>query len=405
MGLSRERGAQEVENIVMRIGTESEHLHVGVVAEMALGTEFAHAINTFKTAGGFARLGHRVTVICRPPSSSNVNAALASYGEPNLEVRVIPAHQGADADASSRSFSKDAARLAADLACDRIYGRNFYVAFEGPRVGIPTVIETHAHVGDARVLLDEVFASTRDPRSPLDGIITIAPALRDHYIARGADPDRVHLVPDGADPDLFAPPPERTAPAGRARPKAVYTGHLYDYKGIPTMIEAARTTPEIDWELFGGTDEDIARVRPMTVGIPNITVRGRVDHAQVPRHLWDADVLVLPPTSDHPSARWTSPVKLAEYLWADRPIAASRIPGIENWVAAPAVEWFTPDDAAALARCVRGLISEDGAMASKRREARAAAARRYTYAARAAAILRAMRPRGEKPASAGPRVA
>ena len=369
--------------------TEHGRLHIAVAAEMILGSPFAHAINTFKTAGGFTRLGHRVTVFCLPAADGRTDAALAAYGENSLKVRLITPDPSGDADAASRSFAIRAAEIARALGCDMVYARNFHIAFEAPRLGLPTVIETHAHAGDPRPILDALFAATRHPTHPIDAIATIAPILRDHYIARGADPARVHLVPDAADPDLFARPPQWTARPAQARPLALYAGHLYDYKGIPTILAAAALAPEIDWALLGGTDEDVRRVRASAAPIPNVRILGRVTHADTPRHLWDADVLVLPPSAHHPSAAWTSPVKLAEYLWADRPIAASRIPGLENWIDEPAVAWCSPDDPSALAVSVRALLGESPETSRRRALARAAAAARFTYANRAAAMIAA----------------
>jgi glycosyltransferase involved in cell wall biosynthesis len=374
----------------MRSARKPRTLHIAAVAEMPLGSEAAHAINTFKTAGGFTRLGHRVSLFCLPPTSSDIASALASYSEPDLEVHTIAREPAPTEDESARLFAHRAAHLAADRGCDCIYGRNFYIAFEGPRIGLPTAIETHAHLGDPRPLLDAVFAATRDPAHPLDAIVTIAPILRDHYIARGADPARVHLVPDGADPDLFAPPTSHHPATPRSRPRILYSGHLYDYKGIPTILKAGALAPDIDWVLLGGTDADIERVRTQARATPNITILGRVPHIAVPAHLWDADVLALPPSAHHPSAHWTSPVKLAEYLWAGTPIAASRIPGLENWVAEPAVAWCTPDDPSALVHCVRTLLAESPHARAARQSAQRAAAQRFTYAARAATILGAL---------------
>ncbi len=362
-------------------------LHVACVAELALGREMAHAINAFKTAGGFVRLGHRVTVFCLPPVGRDIASALEMYGERGLTVHPIEASSGRTEDEASREFARRAVELAASLSCDCIYGRNFHVGLYGPERGMATVVETHAHVGDDRPLLDRVFAATRRRDRPLEAIVTIAPALREHYISRGADPARVHLVPDAADPELFAPASgwTRAAPAGR--PCAVYSGHLYEYKGIPTILAAARRAADIDWVLLGGTLADVNRTREQASGLANVSVPGRVPHAKVPGHLWRADVLLLPPSAAHLSASWTSPLKLAEYLWTGRPIAASRIAGLENWVEEPAVKWFTPDSPEDLERCVRALMDESEEHRRERGAAQRAAAERFTYANRAREIL------------------
>jgi glycosyltransferase involved in cell wall biosynthesis len=376
-----------------------EPLHVASIAEMPLGREMAHAINAFKTAGGFQRLGHRVTIICQPPQSGSVERALAMYGEMGLEVHLLQPEAVLNEDDASRRFSQSGAEVARKLGCDFLYARNFYAGLFGPRAGIPTVIETHAHVGDDRPLLDEVFRATRDPSARLDGIVTIAPALRDEYIRRGADPASVHIVADAADPEIFERPRDThdNLRASRATPLALYAGHLYEYKGISTILLAASLLPHVKFELLGGTRADIERVTAQAAALPNVSLLGRVPHHQVAARLWESDVLLLPPSADHPSALWTSPVKLAEYLCARRPIAASSIQGLKNWVDAPAVAWFRPDDGDDLALCIKTLLAETPAQSTAREAAQTTLAHTFTYANRAASILSAARASASRP--------
>ncbi|HLO39585.1 MAG TPA: glycosyltransferase family 4 protein [Phycisphaerales bacterium] len=368
-------------------------LHIASIAEIPLGREMAHAINAFKTAGGFQRLGHRVTLICQPPRSGSVERALAMYGEMGLEVRLLEPEPLLNEEDVSRRFSQSGVEIARKLGCDFLYARNFHAGLYGPRAGIATVIETHAHVGDQRPLLDEVFRATRDASARLDGIVTIAPALRDEYVRRGADPASVHIVADAADPEIFERPRDTHEGLGerRAAPIALYAGHLYEYKGISTILLAASLLGGVKFELLGGTREDIERVRGQAAGLANVSVPGRVPHHQVAARLWEADVLLLPPSADHPSALWTSPVKLAEYLCARRPIAASAIQGLKNWVDAPAVAWFRPDDGDDLAACIQRLLAETSDQAHVREDAQSRLAQRFTYANRAKAILEAAR--------------
>lgn len=365
---------------------------IAAIAEIPLGREMAHAINAFKTAGGFRRAGFDVTLLCLAPLRTDIASALAMYGEEGLRVVCISPPGTPETDAFARDFAQRAVQAAAAEGCDFLYARNFHAGLLGPREGLTTVIETHAHVGDPRPLLDEVFAATSDPSATLDAIVTIAPALRDHYIARGADPSRVHIVPDAADPEMFrAPAAPAPDPMSIPSPRALYSGHLYDYKGIPTILRAAREAPDIQWILLGGARSDVQAVQARARDLPNVHILGRVPHARVGPFLWNADVLLLPPEPDHPSAQWTSPVKLAEYLWADRPIVASSIQGLRNWVGEPAVSWFEPGNAGDMVRAVRSAFSQSAAHATLRQDAQRALARAFTYENRAGLILQAAR--------------
>lgn len=358
-------------------------MRIAVIGEFEAGSHRAHAINVVKTAGGFARLGHEVIVLCRAPvDGGDGSRAGEAYGEPGLRWLFAPADK-----ASGSRYGGWAAEVARSENVQFVFARSFAGGLAAAEVGLPTVIETHAYIDDANPQLVAAFLATRRAQNPVRGIVTISPRLQEHYLARGAI--GVHVVPDGVDLDLFVAP----SGAGAVRPgaSALYAGHLYDYKGIPTILDAASLLPGTTFELVGGTPEDVSRVRARVAdaGLTNIIVHGAVDHARVPPHLWGAGVLLLPPSAREPSAAWTSPVKLGEYLASGRPIVASRIEGLKMWVDEPAVRWFNPDDAGDLARAIHESLAETSAEREVRQRAAAELARRYAYPARASAILRA----------------
>lgn len=188
-------------------------------------------------------------------------------------------------------------------------------------------------------------------------LVTIAPVLRDNFIELGVPPEKVHILADAVDLDLF------NRPAGyvkesRDRPKIVYAGHLYDYKGIPTILEAARLLPKYDFALVGGHAADVERVSDHVKSnrLTNVALTGLLPLSAVPEHLWESDVLLLPPSANHPSAQWTSPVKLGEYLASGNPVVATRIPALEYWLRNDEVLFVPPDDGNALASGIRHLL-------------------------------------------------
>jgi glycosyltransferase involved in cell wall biosynthesis len=365
-------------------------MRVLVASDFELGSHRAHAINVVKTAGGFRRLGHEVTLACRASGAGEtVDSAARDLGEPGLRwVLAPPVEPGVPDAARAEDFARFVAARRPEF--DLLYARHFAAGLAGAEHGLPTAVETHSYVGDANPLLQRSIDATR---GLLAALITISPTLRDHYISRGADPARTHVVPDGVDLDLFAPPTSGigAAPFERwsKRGHALYAGHLYDYKGIPTVIDAAARSPDVGFELVGGTPEDIARTRDRAAraGLRNVRIHGQRPHAEVPRWLWHADVLLLTPSAAEPSAAWTSPVKLGEYLASGKPVVASHIPGLTTWVGEPAVRWFTPDDPADLARAIGEALRETATDQTPRVTAARALADRFSYPQRAMAIL------------------
>lgn len=367
---------------------------VVVITEAPLGSHRAHAINVFKTAGGLRRLGDDVVVCCRAPEDPAADPAhlLAEYGEPHLRVMLFPGDVPANPEQLSRVVGEWAGTQAAALTPDLVYARHFVGALRAAALGAPVVMETHAHIGDQRAVVREALTSTASPAG-IRGVVTISDSLRTWYESLGAAPGSVHVVPDGVDLDLFTPPTDgigQSPYATHPGPHVVYCGHLYDSKGIPTILEAARLKPEWRFHLVGGAPEDLARVRPLAALRRNVVVHGAVPHRDVPPFLWHADALLLPPSAFDCSARWTSPVKLAEYLASTRPVVASAIPGLLAWVASPAVRWFAPDHPHSLATQTAIAMRETPQSAAARHSAARAAAESFSYVNRARRIWGAL---------------
>lgn len=169
----------------------------------------------------------------------------------------------------------------------------------------------------------------------LIGVVTISPYLAQNFIAHGLSPDRVIVAPSGVDLESFLP--DRSKEAARQElaldPTAkliVYSGHLYDYKGIPTILAVAKLMPDCQFILVGGWAEDIARVQQtiQTQGLSNVHLVGHIPQPQIVPYLYAADVLLLPTSKSWQLSEVTSPLKLFEYMSVKRPIVSSALPTI-----------------------------------------------------------------------------
>ncbi len=373
-------------------------MRVLALSDIPLDSPRAHAINVIKTAGGFLRAGHEVLLCARVPRHLQAHEALSALGEERLSVSLTRDTTPSEHDGGI-AFAREIARIAQELRPDLVYARHFHGAMACASLGIRTVLETHAYRGDQNPAL---LASLRATRTSALTIVTISHRLREDYIQRGADPARVHIVPDGVDTDLFARPDDiGPSPLGDGTSASVvYTGHLYDAKGIPTMLEAARLDDGGAWtlHLVGGLEEDIARVSRAVRerGIDRVVVHGRVAHVHVPAYLWHASVLLLIPSAREASKDWTSPVKLGEYLASQTPIVCSDIPALRDWVPRDLVEWCEPDDAGSLVDAVRRSLDLCDEIRADRACRALALAGRLSYRNRARTIVRCAA--GDRPA-------
>lgn len=141
---------------------------------------------------------------------------------------------------------------------------------------------------------------------------------------------------------------------------AVYTGHLYEWKGVSTLARAAELMPEVAVYVVGGTDYDLGRFRAKFGHLKNLHIVGHRAHSEMP--LWQraADVLVLPNTAtEEISSHHTSPMKLFEYMASGTPVVASDLPSIAGIARGRAV-LVKPDDPASLSAGITHVLT-DGA--------------------------------------------
>jgi glycosyltransferase involved in cell wall biosynthesis len=111
---------------------------------------------------------------------------------------------------------------------------------------------------------------------------------------------------------------------------AMYVGTFAPGRGLETIFDLAERDPDVDFVVVGG--EAPPRRLPS-----NVTVRGRVAHADVPGLQSQADILLMPYTKDAElpdgkggTAEYCSPLKMIEYLSAGRSIIASDLPSISE---------------------------------------------------------------------------
>jgi glycosyltransferase involved in cell wall biosynthesis len=167
-----------------------------------------------------------------------------------------------------------------------------------------------------------------------------------------------------------------------------YAGHLYTWKGVDLLLEALALVPDARGLIVGGhaAEPDLARVRALAerLGIAGrVTFTGMIEPARVPGLLRTATILALPNPASAISNRFTSPLKLFEYMAAGRPIVASDLPSIREILHDERdALLIAPGDATAFAAAIRRLIAEPET-AGRMGRAAAALAPQYSWSRRA----------------------
>lgn len=197
-----------------------------------------------------------------------------------------------------------------------------------------------------------------------DKLIVITEGLRREFEKVGFK--NILVAPDGVDLEEFA----LNVSQEEARKKVslpldkkivMYTGHLYDWKGVGILIEAVKYFPEnYLLVLVGGTKEDLedyGRRIKAAGSEKKIFLLGQWSHKIIPIYLKAADVLVLPnKAGDQVSESYTSPLKLFEYMASGRPIVSSDLPSLREILNDQNAILVQPNNAMALADAIKSIL-------------------------------------------------
>lgn len=373
-------------------------------ADTRFPIERANGVQTMHTCHALATRGHAVTLLVRPDTAVPPRDPCAFYGLPPAPgLRIDAVATGGAAQVRRARMLWTAMRRALSEPFDVVFTRD--LGFAALLARLPAsrrprlVYEFH---GIAAVVSEEMprllgrpdLAPTRAKLRRLDrrearvwrtaeACATLTRALADDLAARYGSRGQIFVVPDGAVAGPATPPHPHTGPI-----VAAYAGHLYPWKGVDVFLEAVAAAPGVHARIVGGHpgEADLARVRTLigTLGIGDrVTITGLLAPPDVAQALDRADILVLPNTPSAISDRYTSPLKLFEYLARHRPIVASDLPSLREVLTHDRTALLVPaGDAGALAAAL-GRLASDAALRTRLAQAAHALAADYSWARRA----------------------
>ena len=322
----------------------------------------APAVQVGNMAQAFASLGHDVLLVVPVPGEGHASSTIGAvprFRHVALSRRV---HRG-----QSYLHALRILRLVTRDDVGLVFARNLRACLLPARRGIPTVFE--AHTLSSLTGRQDRWVLRRLMRSPgFRGIVAISQALADDLVDElGVDPamlmvahDAVRVEPHAHDAVRAAVPPrEPDAPM-----RIGYTGSLFTGKGADALLDIASACPWATFAIAGGPDALAAalRRRASDEALTNVVVHGSLAPVEARALQRDCDVLVAPfarrieSDSGHDIARWTSPMKVFEYMASGRPIVISDLPVLRE-VLRPDVDalMVAPEDPDALIAALERL--------------------------------------------------
>ena len=170
-------------------------------------------------------------------------------------------------------------------------------------------------------------------------IVVITANLKEILIKKGIDEKKIFIAPDGVDLRDF----EIENSKEECREKLnlplnknliLYAGHLYKWKGVETLALASKFLSEKELiVIVGGIKWYLSDFKKFVEknNLKNILVLGHKDYSQIPLYLKSVDCLVLTGANNsETSKKYTSPMKMFEYMASKNPIVASNLPSFRE---------------------------------------------------------------------------
>lgn len=245
-------------------------------------------------------------------------------------------------------------------------------------------------------------------------LVVISEALKKDFLKFGFRRENILVAHDGVDMEKFNINDDKIKlreelfhhfhhDAFKRKRLAVYIGSLYSWKGIRIFSEVAKFLVKkdpnfiINIVIFGGNESDIKKwqeklrdvLRDLNPNVFPLVYLGYVPHKMVPKILKAADCVILTgDESDIISAKYTSPLKMFEYMASGRPIVAQDLPSFREVLNENNAIFARPGNAEDLADKLLLAVNENN-----REEVNAKAQKalqdvqNYTWAKRASSIL------------------
>lgn len=367
-------------------------MKLAYIANIRLPTEKAHGYQIMRVCNEWARQGH-VVVAYVPARDNNISTdAFSYYGlEKNFTIEYIACRNwmryvrwlGRFAFwAQAYVFMRATVRKLSPDAL--IYTRDAEVVWYLGRYGYTCVFNAH-NWPRRRKLIAYMLKRVRGIVCNSQGTATIARQITQvpvmvAYNATDSNPF-VGMQKEVLCKELSLPTDKKII---------LYSGHLYNWKGVDVFLSCARLLepyPEFLFVCIGGTQTDVVRMKHKAASMQGVLLLGNQPKAIVPKYLAAAHVLVLPNTrATEESIQFTSPLKMFEYMASGTPIVASDLPSLKEVLSEETAFFAEAGSSESLAHAITKVLT-DTQEAEVRAKAALVLSKEYTWQAHAQKTL------------------
>jgi glycosyltransferase involved in cell wall biosynthesis len=381
-------------------------MRIAYCANVRLPSERAHGHQIAQVCDALAALGHDVTILA-PKRWNPVQEEYHAYYKANPKVHLQylrafdPNMHGMSTGLPGLLFANYTTGCA--IRCtlqkqqfDLLYTRAPALLGKLLQTGVPVVLELHqiprfghrrfvAHCNRCRI------------------VACLTSPMRDALIAMGVEPERIIVEGDAVDLSRFTKLPSQVVAQKQfgvrtKRTVVGYVGRLKTLgmeKGVSHLLQALSVLrPEATHFglIVGGPDGDCAeyQAQAKSLGLTeeDVCFTGAVSAHDVPASLAACDILAMP-FPDFPHYRnHMSPLKMFEYMAAERVIITSDLPTVRDVLSEETAVFCEPDNVASLVGALQ-FIAANPDDAKKRTAAARSLVEHHTWQERMKRILKA----------------
>ena len=310
-------------------------MQIAVITTSQVPSITANSIQVMKVCQSYFQLGHDVTLIVPGKKSANWDEISNIFGiQTRFSIKYIPTLRIL----RRYDFSFSSGLLMVFKNFDLIHTWMPQIASIAGLLGKPYILELHGmptgKVGP-KIYKDIIFSKHKKR------FLCITKALKEMYEKEYKfkfKNSEIQIAPNGVVLEPYLNLPESTEIKNNlgisGHFTAVYTGHLYQGRGMDLLIELAKHLPEVQFVWVGGREKDVKLWRDYIDKnqIKNITLKGFVGNEYIPTYQSAGDVLLMPyensisGSSGGNSVDFCSPMKMFEYMAAGKPIISSDLP-------------------------------------------------------------------------------
>jgi glycosyltransferase involved in cell wall biosynthesis len=315
-------------------------LKIAIIYPETLPSDKARTVTVVKTAASLGEIAE-VTLICED-STAGIDDICSHYGV-QKSFSLVKLKKELLFLRSNKLFNFNLLKHLHKNSYDAIYVRHLKTAESLLKNGFDVIFEVHEIFADSapEAKKESVMRAESFVYKNAAGIVFISQTLKDEFEVRFGKYRSVVLPlalngrVEGADKKEFL-----------AINEVYYIGSFQAWKGVDTLIESAKYLKSgAKIKLVGSGAEEV-KLREMAdeMGVADkVDFVGRLTHSEVKELLASKTRICVLPNKNSAFDKFTSPLKLFEYMASFNAVIASDIPSIKEIIGGVALEFKAGD--------------------------------------------------------------